>query len=188
MARYIGVDDLFLLRLASGDEIAQSIVDSAGDAGFPIIVPPAVYQALQDTADKDTDNETKVLAGKALSGLNLWGILPLELTETQIFYSDRAAEAIVEAGVLKESSLSKARMITQLGSEDVNADLFITGHSELCGANTYLMHFIAQARDLTVFPVREVDAFHKELEELRERVHKARAAAAAATAATQAKK
>jgi len=170
MARYVGVDDLFLLRLAAGDGIAESLVDATMAAGYHIIIPPAAYQAIQDEADKAEDSDARNFACMALSNINVWGFLSLELTDTQKFYTDRAAERMIEAGILAESSLSKARMITQLGADGVHTDLFITGHSELCGTNTYLLHFIVQSRDLRVFPVKEVDALYKEIMKLQERM------------------
>ena len=147
----VAVDTNFPLLLAGGNDDALDALDILRTRvhAAEILVTPTVLDELLYQSERDADPARRKLAGAALSKLRgPWDFHARELNSTQEVIAARAAQLILERGLLPPEERNDAAIIAE--SAVLNTILLVSNDSHLINADHRFLGFIFRELELPV--------------------------------------
>ena len=149
------VDSNFLMHLARSREEALDALEviRRRALGAQMLATFTVLDELDHKAQNAPDSETRALARKAMSNITAWGVLPVELNDTQDNMAYSIAAKLLAQGIIPPKERNDALILAEAAV--LGCPLLITSDEHLRGADHARLKRVFEACGVPAVVVRK---------------------------------
>ena len=150
----LAVDTNFLMDIARPREMtldAHEVIQRRA-RGAQVVATLTVLDELDHKAHNDPDGETRAHARTAMTNMRAWGVLPVELTDSQERIADSIADKLRRQGIILRKERNDAHILAEAAV--LGCQLLLTSDNDFRIADPARLRILLGEFGLATVPIR----------------------------------